>query len=391
MTPRLLTSTGRTEPSARILGHLEQQPLYNSINWSLECDQDAYGTVANSTVTVTRLKPHSSALRTRPPLTWERGPRRSTPWSPPATITSPRWAPRSNGARIPARSRGRRRPRTAPPQRPVQFRRLGHRSPRHSRRLEQYRRLRRVDAWAARLRREAAQHPGRHPHGHHHGRQLPGGREPEHADGLDAERGAGQRPPRPGLQLCASNASNPSMRSPPTSPRPWARRGGWACPATAWATCSCRRTPKTPNCNVASSNAVNQPGVYGLSSYHSGGANVLFADGSVKFLKDSTTSPVIWALGSRAQGRGSSRRTAIVRQADGPNRRESPMIPSLANRRRPLARPPGRADRGQGRGAGEVRRRGRRVLREEGPSGPGRQLLQLPLGPHQRQGRSARR
>ena len=40
---------------ARILGHLEQAPLYNAINWSLESDQDAYGTVANSTVTVTRL------------------------------------------------------------------------------------------------------------------------------------------------------------------------------------------------------------------------------------------------------------------------------------------------------------------------------------------------
>jgi prepilin-type processing-associated H-X9-DG protein len=39
-----------------------------------------------------------------------------------------------------------------------------------------------------------------------------------------------------------------------------------------------------------------------LSSYHSGGANVLFADGSVKFLKDSTAPQVIWALGSRAAG-----------------------------------------------------------------------------------------
>jgi prepilin-type processing-associated H-X9-DG protein len=44
------------------------------------------------------------------------------------------------------------------------------------------------------------------------------------------------------------------------------------------------------------------PGHYGLSSYHPGGGNVAFADGSVHFLKSSTAPPVIWALGSRAQG-----------------------------------------------------------------------------------------
>jgi prepilin-type processing-associated H-X9-DG protein len=39
-----------------------------------------------------------------------------------------------------------------------------------------------------------------------------------------------------------------------------------------------------------------------LSSYHPGGANVLLADGSVRFLKDSTNLMTVWALGSRAQG-----------------------------------------------------------------------------------------
>jgi prepilin-type N-terminal cleavage/methylation domain-containing protein/prepilin-type processing-associated H-X9-DG protein len=43
-------------------------------------------------------------------------------------------------------------------------------------------------------------------------------------------------------------------------------------------------------------------GVCGLSSQHPGGANVVFADGSVKFIKSSTSFPVLWALGSKSGG-----------------------------------------------------------------------------------------
>ena len=43
------------------------------------------------------------------------------------------------------------------------------------------------------------------------------------------------------------------------------------------------------------------PGMYGMSSYHPGGGNVTFADGSVRFLKSSTAMQTVWALGSRAQ------------------------------------------------------------------------------------------
>jgi prepilin-type N-terminal cleavage/methylation domain-containing protein/prepilin-type processing-associated H-X9-DG protein len=62
--------------------------------------------------------------------------------------------------------------------------------------------------------------------------------------------------------------------------------------------------PKTPNCSVSSgaANTIWNPGIWTLSSRHPGGANVVFVDGSVKFLKDSTALPVIWGLGSRAQG-----------------------------------------------------------------------------------------
>jgi len=43
-------------------------------------------------------------------------------------------------------------------------------------------------------------------------------------------------------------------------------------------------------------------GINGLTSFHPGGANVCFADGSVRFLKSSLNWNVLWALGSREQG-----------------------------------------------------------------------------------------
>ncbi len=61
---------------------------------------------------------------------------------------------------------------------------------------------------------------------------------------------------------------------------------------------------KYPNCDSSSvaSNTLQNPGMYALSSDHPGGANVLMLDGSVRFLKDSTNPTVIWALGSINQG-----------------------------------------------------------------------------------------
>ncbi len=60
--------------------------------------------------------------------------------------------------------------------------------------------------------------------------------------------------------------------------------------------------PKVPNCTSNGAASLNSPGMYTLSSRHPGGANVLMADGSTKFLKDSTALNVVWSLGSRAQG-----------------------------------------------------------------------------------------
>jgi prepilin-type N-terminal cleavage/methylation domain-containing protein/prepilin-type processing-associated H-X9-DG protein len=61
--------------------------------------------------------------------------------------------------------------------------------------------------------------------------------------------------------------------------------------------------PPYPNCRMCAWDGDwDCPGMYGLSSFHPGGGNIAFADGSVRFLKSSTSNPVVWALGSRAQG-----------------------------------------------------------------------------------------
>jgi prepilin-type N-terminal cleavage/methylation domain-containing protein/prepilin-type processing-associated H-X9-DG protein len=61
--------------------------------------------------------------------------------------------------------------------------------------------------------------------------------------------------------------------------------------------------PNYPNCRTCTwLGDFDCPGMYGMSSFHPGGGNVAFADGSVHFLKSSTAMQVVWALGSRAQG-----------------------------------------------------------------------------------------
>jgi len=59
---------------------------------------------------------------------------------------------------------------------------------------------------------------------------------------------------------------------------------------------------KYPNCNTNATGAIENVGMFNLSSYHPGGANVLMLDGSVHFLKDSVSNQTIWALGSINQG-----------------------------------------------------------------------------------------
>jgi prepilin-type processing-associated H-X9-DG protein len=62
--------------------------------------------------------------------------------------------------------------------------------------------------------------------------------------------------------------------------------------------------PPYPNCIDQTANAgdFDRPGIIGASSFHPGRANIGLCDGSVRFLRDSTSPQVIWSLGSRGQG-----------------------------------------------------------------------------------------
>jgi prepilin-type processing-associated H-X9-DG protein len=59
--------------------------------------------------------------------------------------------------------------------------------------------------------------------------------------------------------------------------------------------------PQYPNCRACSWDGdFDCEGMYGMSSYHPGGANIAMGDGSVKFLKTTTNLIIVWALGTRA-------------------------------------------------------------------------------------------
>lgn len=58
-----------------------------------------------------------------------------------------------------------------------------------------------------------------------------------------------------------------------------------------------------PNCKFSGGGGgFDNNGIYGMSSFHPGGGNIAFSDGSVRFLKTTTNRRIVWALGSRAQG-----------------------------------------------------------------------------------------
>jgi prepilin-type processing-associated H-X9-DG protein len=57
-------------------------------------------------------------------------------------------------------------------------------------------------------------------------------------------------------------------------------------------------TPNTWSCSYGQPDNNHLQGAITASSHHNGGVNVVFCDGSVKFIKDSINAPSWWAIGS---------------------------------------------------------------------------------------------
>jgi prepilin-type N-terminal cleavage/methylation domain-containing protein/prepilin-type processing-associated H-X9-DG protein len=102
----------------------------------------------------------------------------------------------------------------------------------------------------------------------------------------------------PWIQSCAAGAKTNSFRS--FTGQKWCQ-GMLA--STLGNTLMAPNSPY-PNCTIVNwgGDTDGSWGSVGMSSSHSGGANALFADGSVKFLKNSVAQLVIWQLGTRAGG-----------------------------------------------------------------------------------------
>ncbi len=60
--------------------------------------------------------------------------------------------------------------------------------------------------------------------------------------------------------------------------------------------------PQFTNCSAGGANTIDAPGMFNMSSFHPGGANMLMADGSVKFLKNSVNQQTLWNIGTRNYG-----------------------------------------------------------------------------------------
>lgn len=102
------------------------------------------------------------------------------------------------------------------------------------------------------------------------------------------------------LNVCANSASATNNRS-------WIGESwSFGFPGEGLGNTLLAPNPPYPNCEIVTG-GIGQTdfdgrGMYGMSSFHSGGANVALCDGSVRFLKSSTNTQVVWKLGSRAQG-----------------------------------------------------------------------------------------
>ena len=107
----------------------------------------------------------------------------------------------------------------------------------------------------------------------------------------------------PWLQACAANVANTADRG---NHKTVSQGAWWAIGVPGWTIGNILVPPNSiyPGCNqlTGSNNGLNEDGSYPMTSWHPGGANMLMCDGSVRFLKSTTSLQTLWALGSRNQG-----------------------------------------------------------------------------------------
>jgi prepilin-type N-terminal cleavage/methylation domain-containing protein/prepilin-type processing-associated H-X9-DG protein len=100
------------------------------------------------------------------------------------------------------------------------------------------------------------------------------------------------------ITLCAQSVATTRCTFTPVLGEAW----GYGLPGYSMGSTLLPPNSKYPNCSAGAANTLQAAGMFNMTSFHSGGANILMCDGSVKFLKDSAAQPVVWSLGSRAQG-----------------------------------------------------------------------------------------
>ena len=112
----------------------------------------------------------------------------------------------------------------------------------------------------------------------------------------------------PGLNTAGYNtwlaSCRTSAKAPYTSSFSVAIGETWAHGLVAYSMGTTLLPPNAPqfNCSAGAPGTLDAPGSFNMSSFHSGGANMLMCDGSVKFLKNSVSKQMVWALGSIGYG-----------------------------------------------------------------------------------------